>query len=479
MSPLFPKIRLLATLTAALALSGCAVGPDYLRPDAWLPDLFRSKPAAETPVARADNPAVNAEWWRLFNDPALDALIQQALGANQDLAAAAARLEAADASAREAGADFLPRLDLSSGSTQSQTSGETFTGRRVGQATYGNRRVAANASYELDVWGRIRRSNEAARAEALASRYARDSVRLTLLGQLTGEYLTLRSLDAQLAVAQDSLSSREHSLKIVLARVDAGAGSPLDQSQAESARAAAQAQVAQLRRQRSLSENLIGLLAGQPGLSLPAAALDTLPLPPLPPLPPTGLPSDLLDARPDIRQAEEKLIAANARIGVAKAAYFPSISLTGSLGSESLALAGLFGSNAGFWSAAVNLAMPIFDAGRTGARVDQASAVQKEALATYRKTVQTAFREVNDALISLRELGDEEAATRNQATAAKRTLSLAQARYEAGYVAYLEVLDAQRTANSAQLSLLSVQRTRLAAAVDLFKALGGGWRTER
>ena len=476
MTSQFTKIRLLATLTAALALSGCAVGPDYLRPDAWLPDMFRSKPAAETPVARAENPAVNAEWWRLFNDPALDALVQQALAANQDLAAAAARLEAADAAAREAGADFLPRLDLGAGSTQSQTSGDTFNGRRVGQATYGNRRVAASASYELDVWGRIRRSNEAARADALASRYARDSVRLTLLCQLTGEYLTLRSLDAQQAVADDTLASREKSLKIVLARVEAGAGSPLDQAQAESALAAAQAQVAQLRRQRSLSESLIGLLAGQPGLSIPTGKLDTLPLPPLPP---AGLPSDLLDARPDIRQAEEKLVAANARIGVAKSAYFPSISLTGNIGSESLALAGLFGSNAGFWSAAVNLAMPIFDAGRTGARVDQASAAQKEALATYRKTVQTAFREVNDALVSLRELGEEEAATRNQATAAKRTLSLAQARYEAGYVAYLEVLDAQRTANSAQLSLLSVQRNRLAAAVDLFKALGGGWRAER
>lgn len=467
--------RLIAVLGVSLTLSGCALGPDYLRPDNWLPEMFRSKATPETPVAQAENPALNREWWKLFNDPALDGLVQQALGANQDLVAAAARMEAAAAAAREAGADYLPRLDLGVGSTQSQGSGDTFNGRRVGQATYGNRRVGLSASYELDLWGRIRRSNEAARAEALASRYARDSLQLSLLGQLSSEYLTLRSLDAQLKVADDSLASREKSLQIVQARVEAGSGSPLDQAQAESALAAAQVQSAQLRRQRALSESLIGLLIGQPGLSIPAGQLETLPLPPQAP---AGLPSALLDSRPDVRQAEERLIAANARIGVAKAAYFPTIGLTGSLGSESLALAGLFGSNASFWTAAVNLTMPIFDAGRTSARVDQASAAQQEMLANYRKTVQTAFREVNDALIGLRELGTEEDAQLAQLKAARRAQQLAQARYEAGYAGYLEVLDAQRSANAAELAHLNTRRNRLAASVDLFKALGGGWRSE-
>ncbi len=470
-----PKIRLLAALTAALTLSGCAIGPDYLRPSAWLPDYFREKPAADVPVAQAEREPVNAEWWTLFNDPALNALVQQALAANQDLQAAAARLEAAEAAAREAGADYLPRLDLGANAGRSRISGETYSGQRSGAATFNNRRAAASLSYELDLWGRIRRANEAARAEALASRFGRDSLRLTLLGQVTGEYLTLRSLDAQLAVTQDTLASREKSLKIVQARMDAGSASALELAQAESTRAAAQAQWNQLKRQRALSESQLGLLTGQPGLQLPAGELAQLPLPPVPP---ADLPSSLLEARPDIRQTEEKLIAANARIGVAKAAYFPTISLTGTLGSESMALADLFGANAGIWSAAVGLAMPIFDAGRTSARVDQASAGQKEALANYRKSVQTAFKEVNDALVGLRELAEEEAANTAQAQAAQRALGLAQARYEAGYVGFLDVLDAQRTANTAQLAYLGSRRNRLAAAVDLFKALGGGWRPD-
>jgi multidrug efflux system outer membrane protein len=192
--------------------------------------------------------------------------------------------------------------------------------------------------------------------------------------------------------------------------------------------------------------------------------------------PPAGLPSELLETRPDVRQSEEKLVAANARIGVAKAAYFPSISLTGLYGSESMALANLFTSGASIWSAALGLSMPIFDAGRTGARVDQATAAQKESLANYRKTVQTAFKEVNDALVGLREYAGEETANQAQVAAARRTLELSQTRYEAGYAGYSDVLDAQRTSNNAQLQYLVSRKNRLAAAVDLFKALGGGWQ---
>lgn len=472
MSHRFTKARLAAALSAALALSGCAVGPDYLRPSNWLPDAFGARATAQATPEQADNQPVNAEWWTLFDDPTLNGLIKQTLDANQDLQAAVARLEAAEAAAREAGADILPRLDLGASSSQNRSSGQTFSGQRTGAATYGNRRVAGALSYELDLWGRIRRNNEAARADALASRFGRDALRLTLTGQVAGEYLSLRSLDAQLAVTRDTLDSREKSLKIVQARMDAGSASALELAQAESARAAAQAQANQLKRQRALSESQLALLAGQPGLQIPPADLNRLPLPPIPP---AGLPSTLLEARPDIRQAEERLIAANARIGVAKAAYFPTISLTGNLGSESMALTNLFGSNAGIWSAAVGLAMPIFDAGRTTARVDQATASQKENLANYRKTVQTAFKEVNDALVGLRELAEEDAANTAQMQAARRAQELAQARYEAGYVGFLDVLDAQRTANSAQLAYLGSRRNRLAAAVDLFKALGGGW----
>jgi multidrug efflux system outer membrane protein len=463
------KIGLFSALTATALLAGCAVGPDYARPSATLPDDY----GQAAPEARAAAP-VNPEWWMLFGDPSLNALVAQALAANQDLQAAIARLEAADAVAREAGAAYYPALDLGASTSRSGTSGETFNGRRMGGAIYNNHRAALSLSYEIDLWGRIRRQNEAAEAEALASRFARDSVRLTLIGQVANEYLALRSHDAEIAVSQETVASREQTLRIVRARLDAGSASALETAQAENSLAAAQSQLSQLKRLRALSENQIGLLSGQPGLRIPA---NLTPLP-LPPAPPAGLPSALLEARPDVRQAEERLIAANARIGVAKAAYFPAISLTGSYGSESMALANLFTGPAGLWSAALGLTMPIFDAGRTGARVDQASASQKEMLASYRKTMQTAFREVNDALVSLRELASEETANIAQLESARRSLKLSQARYEAGYVGFLEVLDAQRTTNLAELTYLNSRKNRLSAAVDLFKALGGGWRED-
>ena len=465
-----PAIRLATTLTAALLLGGCAVGPDYLRPSFLFPEQEKSAPAAE---ARTEVP-INAQWWTLFADSTLNNLEQQAVEANQDLQAAVARLEGAEAAAREAGADYLPSASLGVNSSRNQISGKTFSGQSSGHATYNDTRAAVSLSYEIDLWGRVRRSNEAALAEVLASRFGRDTVRLTLAGQVASEYLTLRNLDAQLEVTQETLASRQKSLKIVNARLEAGSTSPLEQSQAESALAAAQAQWNQLHRLRALSESQLGLLTGQTGLKIAAANLDALPLPPSPPI---GLHSSLLEARPDIRQAEEKLIAANARIGVAKAAYFPSIGLTGLYGGESMALASLFNSGASIWSAAIGLSMPIFDAGRTGSRVAQATAVQKEALANYRKTVQTAFKEVNDALVGIKEYDEEESANRAQVTAARRAQELAQARYEAGYSGFMDVLDAQRTTNSAQLQYLTSRRNRLAVSVDLFKALGGGWQT--
>jgi len=465
------KIGLFSALTATALLTGCAVGPDYQRPDSTLPDKYSQ---AEAPVEASAVAPVNPEWWTLFGDASLNALVEQSLAANQDLQAAIARLEAADAYAREINSAYYPAIGLDAATSRLSTSGTTYNGQKMGGAIYNNRRAALSLSYEIDLWGRIRRMNEAAGADALASRFASDSVRLTLIGQVASEYMTLRSHDAEVAVSQETVNSRQETLRIVKARLDAGSASALELAQAENSLAAAQSQLAQLKRLRALSESQIGLLTGQPGLQI-AANLTPLPLPPVPP---PGLPSTLLEARPDVRQAEEKLVAANARIGVAKAAYFPAISLTGTYGSESMALSNLFTGPAGIWSAALGLTMPIFDAGRTGARVDQASAGQKEMLANYRKTMQTAFKEVNDALVSLRELADEETANIAQLDSARRSLKLSQARYEAGYVGFLEVLDAQRTTNIAQLTYLNSRKNRLNAAVDLFKALGGGWRED-
>lgn len=458
------EIRLILALTVAAALAGCAVGPDYIRPASTLPESAQDVATAEAPV--------NPTWWTLFGDADLNALVEQTLTANQDLQAAIARLEAAEAAAREAGADYLPRIGLEASTGRNKSSGETFNGKKIGGATYNSNRVAATLSYEVDLWGRIRRNNEAVRADTLASRFGRDSLRLTLVGQVANEYLNLRSLDAQIDVTTQTLESRKQAFKIVQARVNGGTASGLEQAQAESALNGAQAQWSELNRQRALSESQIALISGQPGMKIKATGLDQLPLPPTPP---AGLPSALLEARPDIRQAEEKLVAANARIGVAKAAYYPTISLTGALGSESMALSNLFSGGAGIWSAALGLAMPIFDAGRTGARVDQATAAQKETLANYRKTVQTAFKEVNDAIVGLHAYSDEEAAYSAQVGASQKALDLAQKRYEAGYSGYMDLLDAQRTLNSAQLQYLASRKSRLGAAVDLFKAMGGGW----
>lgn len=472
-----PKLSmkpLALALGTALLLSGCAMGPDFLRPESTLPEQYREAPEAD---ARMEAPApVNPEWWKLFADPMLDELVAQALENNQDLQAAVARLEAADAAAREAGAERFPALDLSGSSIRSRSSGETANGQRMGAMTSTNRRMALGIHYELDLWGRIRRSTEAARAQALASQFSRDALRISLTSQVADTYLGLRSLDAQLQATRETLASREQTLKIVKARLEAGAASAVDQAQAQAAYSAAQAQWNQLRRQRGVTETQLALLTGKPGLKLAPGDFAKLPLPPMPPV---GLPSALLEARPDVRQAEEQLVAANARIGIAKSAFFPTISLTGLLGSESAALSSLFSSGASIWSYGAALAMPIFDAGRTGARVDQASAGQKEAVANYQKTLQTAFKEVSDALISLKEYSEEEIALATQVDAAQQALTLAQARYEAGYTSFLEVLDSQRSLNNAQLLYLAGRKNRLSASVDLFKALGGGWQPEQ
>ncbi|MDR1890278.1 MAG: efflux transporter outer membrane subunit [Zoogloeaceae bacterium] len=467
--PQFHPSRLALALGATLLFSGCAIGPDFVRPDTALPENYGTE--VNLPVAAEAE--INPEWWKLFGDATLDQLVEQTLANNQDLLAAVARMEAAEAAAREAGAEYFPNVDLQGSSVRNRTSGTTASGKQMGVLTSTNRRVALDVSYELDLWGRIRRSNEAARAEALAGRFAHDSVRLSLIAQVVSAYLNLRVQDVEVLATTRNLQSQTKTRDIVLGRRDAGAASDLELAQAKAAQAATSAQLSESLRQRALTENLLALLVGQPGFRLEALADNAVPLPPLPPV---GLPSDLIAARPDLRQAEETLVAANARIGVARAAYFPSIGLTGFLGSESARLSGLFESPAEIWSYGATLVMPIFNAGRTGARVDQASARQRETLANYQKTVQNAFREVRDALISLQLHDRAENELLAQLTAAGEALKLANARYDVGYSSFLDVLDSQRTYNSAQLQYLAVRRNRLNAAVDLFKALGGGWR---
>lgn len=464
----------LTPLAFALALSGCAVGPDYLRPASLLPAVFSEAKPAEN-VAVASNPAINPAWWTLFNDATLNDLVDQALTGNASLRQAIARVEQADAVAREAGASFFPQIDGSAGVSNTKASTRTATyvatQPRIRQA----RSAGLSTSFELDVWGRIRRTNEAAQASILATQYSRDSIRLSVAGLVADTYLALRAYDAQLAVTAETVKTREESLKLVKTRVDAGLASPLDGYQAEGLLAAAQAQLAEQRRQRTLAEHQLALLTGNPTLKIAAGDLKQLPILPEPP---AGLPADLIEGRPDVRQAEQELIATNASIGVAKAGYFPKFTLTGSLGSESKTLSDLFSAGSSTWSLGLSALMPILDFGRTSARVDQAKALNQQSLVAWQNSLQTAYKEVRDALVSLREYGEEEKAQGTRVDRAEKAMAVSRLRYEAGHAGYLEVLDAQRTLNEAQLSAIGVRQARLSTSVELFKALGGGWKAD-
>ena len=456
----------LTMIAATLALAGCAIGPDYVRPATPLPASYAEATASEPA-------SVNARWWTLFGDATLDQLVDKALQNNADLRLAIARVEQADAVAREAGASFFPEITGNAGGSNTQASTKTATYTSAMPRIRNSRSASLSTSYELDIWGRVRRANEAAKATQLATAYARDSVRLSVAGLVTATYLGLRAADAQLQMTAATLKSREESLKLVNTRIDAGLGAPVDGHQAATALAAAQAQQADLTRQRALAEHQLALLTGDPSLKVAAGDLRTLPLPPQPP---AGLPADLVAARPDIRQAEQELVAANAGIGIAKAGYFPRLSLTASLGSESKALSDLFSAGSGTWALGLGALMPILDFGRTSARVDQAKAVNQQSLIAWQNALAVAYKEVRDALVSLREDAKAEAAQQTRVDNAAQVLAIVEKRYAAGHAGYLEVLDAQRSHNDAAIAAISARQARLIAGVDLFKALGGGWQ---
>lgn len=461
--------RVLPWLLVGSLLAGCVVGPDYRRPELTLPASY-GEPSA---TASEPSPALERGWWKLFGDPLLDRLIDKALADNANLQAAVARIEQADAVMREAGAALLPEVDLDAAASRSRISGVSGTPLPAGTPLIrSNFQTALSTAFELDFWGKLRRASEAARAQALASRDARDTVALTLVSQTINAWLSLRALDAQLTVSRDTLASREENLRIIRSRGARGLVSDLDLQQALGASASARSQIAELQRQRALAEHQLGALTGDLELKIAAADLRALPAPPLPP---PGLPSELLDARPDVRQAEAQLAAANAQIGVAKAQLFPSISLTGSLGSQSQDLSKLFSGPAATWSFGLGLDFPLFDAGKRAARVDQATAQQKQALSNYQQVVRTAFTEVRDALAAVEQYARATQSLQEQVEAASRTLALAQKRYESGYSPYLEVLDAQRSANDSTLAYLRNRQAQLGAAVGLYAALGGGW----
>lgn len=458
------------TLTLALvaALSGCAaVGPDYRRPALDLPGAYPESASAQSSAL-----AVPAEWWKSYNDALLNDLVAAGLANNSDVRLAAARIEEAEGVLREANALFFPEIDGSAAAGRSRISTRTGTVPASIPAIRSNYALTATTSFELDFWGRLRRAAEAARAQYFATQYGRDVVALTLAAGVTQTYFAVRSLDAQIIVSQETLQAAEESLDIARKRFNAGLVAELDVNQAAANRAQLAAQITDLRRQRATALHQLGVLTGRLDMKLDPADLRALPTPPLPP---AGLPSTLLERRPDVRQAEAQLASATAQIGVARAAQFPTFSLTGSVGRQSKELETLFNAGGGIWSIGLNVLGPIFDAGRYAARTQQAEARAHQAVATYEKTARTAFREVSDALSNVRYAAEAESDLQDRVDQARNSLKLATMRYESGYSAYLEVLDAQRTLNDAQLALVRNRQGYLGYTVDLMNALGGGW----
>lgn len=467
------RLKLTHLFVVAALLPGCALmGPDYFRPKETVPAKYSEADVAQDPAAAP----ISSTWWEMYQDPVLNDLIAKAQKNNTDIKLAVARVEEADAYLREVGAALFPQINLDSAASRSRITqlGATplFNGINPVRENYN---IRLGTSFEIDFWGKLRRAKESAKAQALATRYAKDTVGLSLSGLVSSNYLLLRSIEAQIVLSKDTLRSREESLALTKRRSEGGVASSLDVYQAQVATSNLVAQIADLVRQRAVVEHQLAVLTGDLDLKLAQASIDDLPVPPVPP---AGLPSSLLEARPDVRQAEQNMIAANARIGVAKAALFPTISLTANYGGESAELGDVLKSAARIWTGGLSLNLPIFDSGRLSSRVDQASAQQRQTLASYEAAIQTAFREVNDALVAVRQNSEREDALKSSKESAQKAMQIAENRYKSGYAGYLDVLDSQRVYNDASLAFIQSRQARLTASVDLFKALGGGWKAE-
>lgn len=452
----------LITLAACATLSGCSFIPEYVRPNAPVPAQYAQPSASGT--------AAPVAWRDFFTDAQLQALIELALNNNRDLRIAALNLEQARAQLQIQNAQLYPNL----GGVASAVRGNSqVTGELGNTFTAG----IAISAWELDFFGRIRSLKEAALAQYLASEEGRQAFELTLVSSVAQTWLALQADEELLDISRRTLQTREDSIRLAKMRFDAGFTSELDYRQAESLLEAANATYAQQQRQRALNENALALLLGQP---VPAQALSTLrggKLSTMLPVPdvPAGLPSDLLTRRPDLRAAEQQLIAANANIGAARAAFFPSISLTAQYGSVSSDLSNLFSSGTWGFSFGPSINLPIFNGGRLRANLTAAQVGREVAVAEYEKAIQSAFKEVSDALASRTTLAEQARAQSAQAAAERKRFELADLRYRNGVASYLDLLDAQRSLFALEQADVQVRLAQRANQIQLYKALGGGW----
>lgn len=458
--------HIVTPLALAMALAGCTLAPTYERPAAPVAASFPAMPADGTnAVAPGAEAPASIAWQRFFTDARLQQLIQMALANNRDLRIAVLNIEQARAAYRIRRADVLPTVSAAATGDRRTTGDDTITSVYSGGL--------AVSQFELDLFGRVRSLSNAALAQYLATEEARKSAQISLVASVANAYLALLADDELIALTRQTLATREQSLKLVQLKYENGVISKLDLQQAQSLVETARVSLAQQQRQRAQDANLLTLLVGQPvPENLPAGA--TLSQTLLAELP-AGMPSDLLAVRPDIRAAEQQLVAANANIGAARAAFFPRISLTGSAGSASSELSGLFKSGSWGWTFAPQAVLPIFDFGRNSANLASAKAGRDIAVAQYERSIQTAFREVADALAGQATLSEQLRAQRAVADAEAERFKLSDLRYREGAASYLDLLDAQRSLFVAQQQAVQANLQRLQNQVTLYRVLGGGW----
>lgn len=457
------------SVLATLLISGCAVGPNYKKPAATTPTVYRGltpEQAANTdPKSLADD-----KWWEVFQDDQLKELIKTALQQNYDVRRAASRVLQAQAFLGITRSNQFPTISGEAAALNLRNSRQGL----VPAFDTNQNRLGLAFDWELDFWGKFRRATEAARANLVASQWAQQEVITQLIANLAAAYFQLRALDLQLDISRRTLASRQDSLRLTNLLAQGGSTSMLDVRQAEQLVFTAASEIPALEQQIEQEENFISILLGNNPGSVPRGKQLTEQY--HPPEVPAGLPSSLLERRPDIRQAEQQLIAANAQIGVAKAAYFPQISLTASSGFQSSALSSLFTGPAGFWAFGSTLAQPIFTGGRLRSNVRLAEAQQQESLLFYQQTIQGAFRDVSDSLIAYRKTQEFRQQQKLLVDSAQDATRLSHLRYTGGATSYLEVLTNDTNYFTAELGLVQAQLNELLSLVQLYRGLGGGWQ---
>ena len=456
----------LLVLGAAGALAACTLGPDYRRPALEVPASYTSLPdqAAQT---------ADTEWWKSFGDPVLDQLVAEALASNKDLRIAAARVEQAAAVLVQTRSALFPQINYQANTGRYRFSDQSTTATPIGLSNPTNyTSVLGGASWELDLWGRVRRQSESAQASLLATEAGRRGVVLSLVAQVATSYIQLRSLDEQYAIAERTRDTYAASLKLMQDKLEFGQVSQMQVSQVQSQLETASARLPQIRTQVRQTESALNILLGRnPGPVPRGKSLAELQAPAVP----AGMPSQLLERRPDLVQAEQQLVAANAQIGAAKALYFPTISLTGALGSSSTDLGNLFSGPTKVWSYAGGLAGPLFQGGAIAGQVASAEAGQRAALANYERAVINAFADVDLALGARGDAVEQAASQERLVKALAEYSELARLLFDGGYAPYSTVLQAEQQFFPAQLDLAAARAQSLAAIVSIYRAMGGGW----